>query len=142
MRTGYCGFSSTEMLELARLFLVENVPGLAVWFTSITLRRVRRDSQKHINIDPSVVVSWHDTEMFSGTVYRASNFIDSGKAAKPRKRGNVLKGKFTGIRRNTPEDLHQKHVWIYPLDTAARNQVLMCNGSTKLQPKQEILLKE
>ena len=127
MRTGYFGLSSNQMLEFARLYLIENVGGLAVWAIAQTLRRVGADWRQRFSEAPApqIVVSWHDTVHHHGTVYKASNFRFY-KLTKPRKRGPSKYGaNFAGARTYTQDDAHVKGTWVYPLSKAAR--VLMPN---------------
>lgn len=127
MRTGYFGLSSNQMLEFARLYLVENIGGLAVWAIAQTLRRVAKDWNQRFGEAPApqIVVSWHDTVRHHGTVYKASNFRFY-KLTKPRKRGPSKYGaNFAGARTYTQDDAHIKGTWVYPLSKAAR--VLMPN---------------
>lgn len=131
MRTGYLGLSSNEMLEFARLYLVENVPGLAVYSIAASLRFVVRDWKVAFPTAPipRVVVSWHDTVHHKGTVYKASNFVFY-RLTKPRKRGPMRYTKkregnkgFEGGRTYTQDDAHVKGTWLYPLDKQMRKVI-------------------
>lgn len=132
MRTGYLGLSSNEMIEFARLFLVRNAPGLAVFSIAHTLRRVKNDWLTMYPLAPSprLVVSYHDTALHSGTVYKAANFYFY-RLTRPRKRGpnryvkdRVGNSGFEGARSYTVEDSRVKGTWLYPLDKRMR-RVLM-----------------
>jgi hypothetical protein len=75
LRTGICGPEwAPHVLELNRLFLVDNVKMDASWFVSRTLRLLPK---------PSIVVSFADPAAgHSGIIYRATNFIYCGLSAK------------------------------------------------------------
>ncbi len=128
MRTGYLGFSSNEMLEFARLYLINNVKGLAVYSIAASLRLVRKDwiAAFPAAPQPRIVVSWHDTVRHQGTVYKAANFVFF-KLTKPRKRGPMRYAKetaqFKGTRGYTQDDAHVKGTWLYPLDAATRKLI-------------------
>jgi hypothetical protein len=126
MRTGDIGFTSNQMLEFARLFLVENVPGLAVWAIAQTLRRVEKDWVTAFPqaVKPALVVSWHDTHHHQGTVYKAASFMFY-RTTKPRKRGKNRYGtNFKGTREYTQEDAHVKGTWVFPLNRKCRKLLI------------------
>jgi hypothetical protein len=124
MRNGYLGFTSTQMVEFARLYLTENVPGLAVYSIGVALRLIRKDwivAFPSAEI-PLVVVSWHDTWMHLGTVYKAANFEFYKNTARPRKRG-MRRDKWPGVRELTPDYTHVKGIWLYPLPPTSRKSL-------------------
>ena len=75
LRSGVCGPNMADrVLELNRLFLVENRKFDAGWLVAHSLRLLPR---------PSVVVSYADTSQgHVGTVYRATNWIYCGLSEK------------------------------------------------------------
>lgn len=125
MKTGYLSYNSNQMAELARLYLVDNVKGLAVWFMAATMRRIKKDWAElfPIAIPVEILVSWHDTVRHKGTVYKAANFTFL-KFTKPRKRGKNRYGdNFKGTRTYTQDDANIKGAWVFPLSKSARKEV-------------------
>lgn len=127
MKLGYFGYRSTQMVELARLYLVDNVPNLAVWTIGTSLRLIPKDWRRLFPTAdvPEVAVSWHDTVRHKGTIYRAANFRFY-KLTKPRKRGPSRGSKgvqFAGTGTYTQDDAHAKGTWVYPLTPAAQQVI-------------------
>lgn len=126
LRVGYFDYKSTEMVEFARLYLVENIKGLAVWSIAQSLQRIVTDwTEKFPLADkPQIVISYHDTVYHLGTIYKAANFIFY-RNTKPIRRGKNRYGtNFKGTRDYTSDYSHIKGTWIYPLNKKARKLVL------------------
>ena len=95
------GYPTLELLELARLYLEplpdgSNPKNMASMVLGAALRRVQRDWQTrypHMP-QPKAVVSWADSTLHDGTIYRAANFarvpgLTVGKRSVTRKTGPV-----------------------------------------------------
>ena len=107
------GVPSDELLEFARLFLVQNIPHTASCAIGKTLKRVRQD-WKLMFPDaktPQLIVSWSDTEYHKGTVYKASNFVWL-RRSRGQPPGNRATSK-RGCRVAHGDYSHDKDCWIY-----------------------------
>lgn len=123
MRTGYCGIDISKMIEFARLYLIENIAGLAVYAISATLRKIKKDwtQQFPSAAEPCLIVSWHDTTLHIGTVYKAANFLFYRNTERPRKRGMRYGETWAGPRKLTQDYAHVKGIWFFALDVVTRN---------------------
>lgn len=107
------GVPSDQLLEFARLFLLQNIPHTASCAIGKTLRRVRSDWSLMFPAakEPLMVVSWSDTEYHAGTVYKASNFRwlrrtrgqPPGNSATSKRGQRVAHGDYS----------HDKDCWVY-----------------------------
>jgi hypothetical protein len=109
------GVKSDEMVEFARLYLSSNIPHSASCAIGKSLKRIKGD---WITLFPDskplqMVVSWSDTTMHEGTVYKASNFqwLRRSRGSPP---GNAVTSK-RGKRQKHDDYKHDKDCWIYIL---------------------------
>ena len=87
---------------------------LASKILSLTARRITDDWQKHYNYRPAMVETFIETPRFSGTCYKAANWINLGKT---KGRGKLEKRHKTR--------LPKKSIWVYPL--AKNYRSLLCD---------------
>lgn len=110
------GVPSDELLEFARLFLMQNIQHSASCAIGKTLRRVRQDWQLMFPEakTPRLVVSWSDTEYHRGTVYKASNFVWYRRTRGEKHAKSVNSASSKRGKRVAYGDLgHDKDCWIY-----------------------------
>lgn len=112
-----CGVPSDEMLEFGRMFLRHNIPNMASRSISFTLKRVRADWIKKYPSakEPKLIITWADTVVHRGTIYKASNFWYF-RRTKPRARGPNRNNAFVGGREMRADHWHPKDCYLYPLD--------------------------
>ena len=121
----YQGHQPMNLVELARMWVDPSVQGKSVTDSSglshtlpiascavgMALRRIRQDWHGKYPHLPLVeaCVSWADDTHHEGVIYRASNFIETGKS------GGSLPGKG---RKNHLDYLHSKtaFIWRWPRD--------------------------
>lgn len=113
MSDGLAGVPATELVEFARLFLMQNIPHTATCAIGKSLRRVRQDWVRSFPeaMTPRLVVSWSDTQYHKGTIYKAANFVwfSRSRGASHGAWNTPNHGK-----RNTHKcDYHDKDCWIY-----------------------------
>jgi hypothetical protein len=94
------------------------VPHLASYVLGKTLRRVRGDWHNRYGTQPLLVETFVDTSRFSGTSYRAANWIHAGSTTG---RGRQDKNRDAAL---TPRD-----IYLYPLH---RNWRELLGGSSKV----------
>lgn len=113
MSAELCGVPSDELLEFARLYLHSNIPHTASCAIGKTLKRVREDWKNAFpDAKPiKLIVSWSDTELHSGTVYKASNFKWLRKSIGA-PHGNASTSK-RGARVKHGDYKHDKDCWVY-----------------------------
>lgn len=109
------GVPSDELLEFARLYLVNNIPHCATCVIGQTLKRIRQDwKERFPDAKPvKLVVSWSDTEYHKGTIYKAANFtwLRRKKGAPPGNKAGTRRIPADGTRH---EDYsHVKDCWVY-----------------------------
>jgi hypothetical protein len=109
------GVPSDEFIEFARMYLHQNIPHSATCAIGKTLRTVASDWVRTFPDAkrPRLVVSWSDTTLHKGTVYKAANF-EWLKRSKGQPHGNSETSK-RGSRVAHGDYSNDKDCWIYPL---------------------------
>ena len=110
LRVGVCGPDwADNVIEMNRLFLIDNTKLDASWFIDKSLKLLPR---------PSIVVSYADPSAgHSGTIYRASNFIYCGLSekrtdwkvkGKEHLHGQTIADEFRGVK-NRAKAMREKY---------------------------------
>ncbi len=109
------------MLEFGRMFLHHNTPNMASKCIAITLRAVQKDwlTKYPIAKTPRLIVSWSDSVIHKGTIYKAANFFYF-RRTKPRARGPNRTQVFVGSRKMRADHWHPKDCYLYALDKAVK----------------------
>jgi hypothetical protein len=86
------------------------IPNLASHIFSLVVRRLARDWCAHFKVQPLLLETLVDISRFSGTCYRAANWINVG----------LTKGRGRMDRYHKAEGLAPKQIFLYPLLPKAR----------------------
>jgi hypothetical protein len=110
------GVPSDELLEFARLYLRSNTPHTASCAVGKTIRRIKRDWIREFPDAkaPRLVVSWSDSTVHQGTIYKAANFTWLRRTV-GQPHGNSASSK-RGAREQHDDYVHAKDCWIYWLE--------------------------
>jgi hypothetical protein len=92
------------------------VPNLASHLLARSAKRVATDWFDHYRVEPWLLESLVDADRFSGTCYRAANWIEAG----------MTRGRGRDDRYHQRHDRAPKRVWLYPLHAASRRR--LCRG--------------
>lgn len=110
------GCAPGEYIEFARLFLAANIPHTASCAVGKSLKRIRQDWAREFPESKPVrlVVSWSDTVLHRGTIYKAANFVWVKLSAGALAGGLSARKQSWGSARKRYADLgHPKDCWIY-----------------------------
>lgn len=109
------GVPSDEVIEFARMYLHQNIPHTATCAIGKVLKRVKADWMRLFPDSkvPRLVVSWSDTTIHKGTIYKAANFqfFRRSKGSAP---GNKASSK-RGVRAQHTDYSHDKDCWLYEI---------------------------
>jgi len=92
------------------------VPNLASHLLSKSAKQVTKDWLDHYHVDPWLLESMVDSSRFSGTCYRAANWIEAGETT----------GRGRNDRHHQRHAASPKRVWLYPLHSRSRHR--LCQG--------------
>jgi len=92
------------------------VPNLVSHILAKSARQVAADWFDHYHVTPWLLESMVDSSRFSGTCYRAANWIHAGETS----------GRGRNDRGHQRHGAAPKQVWLYPLH--ARSQMRLCRG--------------
>jgi len=110
---------SDEVIEFARMFLYQNIPHSATCAIGKVLKRVKADWMRLFpeSKTPRLIVSWSDTVIHKGTIYKASNFkfLRRTKADTRKETQRNKAGSRRGVRIQREDYKHDKDCWIYPI---------------------------
>ena len=130
------GIEPMKLLELARMWIHPSVQNLnykdrngkshslsiASCAMGKSLRRIKKDWGEKYPTLPEVdaIVSWSDDVRHKGTIYRSSNFKETGKSG-GNLHGTGTKRKDGGYYRLNKDFRHIKTRFLYKFDTTVRN---------------------
>ena len=111
------GVPPDEMVEFARLYLHKNVPHSATCAIGKSLRRIKQDWKLYFpDAKPiRMVVSWSDSVLHKGIIYRAANFVwlrNTKDSVHGSKHGNSEQSR-RGTRAKHSDYGHYKDCWVY-----------------------------
>ena len=92
------------------------VPNLASHILSKSVEQVVKDWPEHYHVTPWLLESMVDSQRFSGTSYRAANWINVG----------ITSGRGRNDRHHQRPAVSPKSIWLYPLNAHSRHQ--LCQG--------------
>jgi hypothetical protein len=93
------------------------VPNLASHVLSKSVEQILTDWPEHYHVTPWLLESMVDSHRFSGTCYRAANWINVGETS----------GRGRNDRHHQRHAVSPKSVWLYPLHAHSRDK--LCQGA-------------